>query len=37
VKNHTYFDRVSTILDNIEWESEAKRCLEVKNNFFEVE
>ena len=37
VKNHTYFERVATILENVEWESEAKKCLEVKGNFFEVE
>ena len=37
VKNHTYFERVATILENIGWEAEAKKCLEVKNKFFEVE
>lgn len=37
VKNHTYFERVATILENVGWESEAKKCLEVKGNFFEVE
>ena len=37
VKNHTYFERVATILENVGWEAEAKKCLEVKNKFFEVE